>query len=103
MFRNTFFNPADKRKTRRQILTEHCELHIIPKQKKLIHFYETKPNQYLIHDKNGNYKIVTKSYYFYEIQEEEYDTDTELINEEDLAEEQRIKNKYNNKTLNQRL
>lgn len=95
MFRNTFFNPADKRRTRRQILTDHCVYNIIPKQKELIYYYKTTPNEYLIHDKDGNYKIVSKNYYFYNLQEDDYDTDTELIDEEDLLEEQRIKNKYN--------
>lgn len=92
MYKNTFFNPPDKQ--RRQILRDHCLQVIIPKQKQAIYFYKTKPNQYLIHDKDGNYKIVSKNYYFYEIEEDEYDTDTELVDEQDLLEEQRIKNKY---------
>jgi len=94
MFRNSYFNPPDKRLSRKQVLTLYCEHHI-PKQKEMMHHYKTKPNQYLIHDKNKNYKVVSKQYYFYEIQEDEYDTDTELISEEDLQEEERIKNKYN--------
>jgi len=94
MFRNTFFNPPDKKRTHRQILKDHCIQVIIPKQKELMYFYKTKPNQYLIHDKDGNYKIVSKKYYFYDIAEDEYDTDTELIDEQDLLEEQRIKDKY---------
>lgn len=92
--KNTFFNPKDKRKTRREILTQYTKEHII-NQKQQLRFYKTKPNQYLIHDKDGNYKTVSKTYYFYHIQEDEYDTETELVDEDDYAEEQRIKNKYN--------
>jgi hypothetical protein len=95
MFKNSFFNPPDKKRTRRQILTEHCEKNIIPQQKKNIRFFKTKPDQYVIRDKNKEYKIVSKEYYIYHIHEDEYDTDVELIDEEDLIEEERIKNKYN--------
>lgn len=92
---NTLFNPPDKRKTRRQILTEHCEKNIIPQQKKNIKYFKTKPDEYVIRDKNNEYKIVSKNYYIYHIQEDEYDTDAELMDEDDYNEELRIKNKYN--------
>jgi hypothetical protein len=95
-YNNSFFNPDDKRKTRRQILTKFCSEHI-PKQKQIIKYYKTKPNQYLIHDKYGNYKLVSKYYYFYKMEEEEYDTETEPYDEEWSKEVERIQNKYNNK------
>lgn len=99
MFRNTFFNPADKIRSKRNLLKDFCENDIIPKQKYLEQLYKKSPDDYLIRDKFGNYKIVTKHYYFYDIQEDEYDTDNELIDEEDEEEENRIKNKYNKTDL----
>jgi len=90
---NLFFNPKDKRS---QTLINFCSKHI-PKQKQIIKYYKTKPNQYLIHDKNSNYKLVSKCYYFYKMEEEEYDTDTEPYDEEWEQEVERIQNKYNTK------
>lgn len=91
---NTFFNPKDKRKTRRQILSEFC-VDAIQKQKYYEKIYKTKPNQMLIHNKDGAYVIVPKHYYYYHMKEDEYETETELIDEEEERETQRIKDKYN--------
>jgi hypothetical protein len=99
-YSNKFWNPDDKEKktSRRKILKKLCTEQIIPQQKQNIKYFKTKPNQYLIHDKYGNYKIVSKHYYLYHIEEDEYDTDTELYDEEWNKEVERIQNKYNNKT-----
>lgn len=91
---NTFWNPKDKRKTRRQLLSEFC-VDAIQKQKYYEKLYKTKPNQMLIHDKDGAYVIVSKNYYYYHMKDDEYETETELVDEEDEREAQRIKDKYN--------
>ena len=94
MNNNKFFNPDEKTKSKRRIIKEFCLDDYIPKQKENIKIYKTQPNQFLIHDKNGNYKVVSKYYYFYQIEEDEYDTDTELIDEEWENEVIRIKEMY---------
>jgi hypothetical protein len=91
---NTFWNPKDKRKTRRQILSEFC-VDAIKKQKYYEKIYRTKPNQMLIHNKDGAYVIVSKNYYYYHMKDDEYETETELVDEEEEREAQRIKDKYN--------
>ena len=97
---NKFFNPDEKSnnpyRNRNKLIRDLCTNDIIPKQKQNIIFYKKKPNQFLIHDKNGEYKIVSKYYYFYEIKEDEYDTDTELVDEEWENEVKRIQDKYKN-------
>ena len=93
MLRNTFFNPPDKLSTRQKI-KKHCEDIIIPDQKQKLKMYKKLPEDYLIRDKNKEYKIVSRDYYLYHIQDDELDTDTELIDEDDDIEEQRILNKY---------
>jgi hypothetical protein len=99
-YNNKFWNPDDKEKktSRRRILKDLCLKQIIPQQKRELKMYQTKPNQYLIHDKYGNYKIVSKYYYYNNIEEDEYDTDTELYDEEWDKEVERIQTKYNKKT-----
>jgi hypothetical protein len=99
-YNNKFWNPDDKEKktSRRRILKDLCLKQIIPQQKRELKMYQTKPNQYLIHDKDGNYKIVSKYYYYNNIEEDEYDTDTELYDEEWDKEVERIQTKYNKKT-----
>ena len=98
-YNNKFWNPDDKEKkiSRRRIIKDLCLNQIIPQQKKEIKYFKTRPNQYLIHDKHGNYKIVSKNYYFYNIEEDEYDTDTELYEEEWIKEVEIIQNKYTKK------
>lgn len=73
----SFWNPQDKRKTRRQIITDCC-LSIIEKQKEQEKIFRTKPNQILIRDCNGNLKVVSKTYYLYYTTNDEYDTETEF-------------------------
>jgi len=74
---NKFFNQKDKRKSRYQCINNFC-LHAINKQKQEIISFKRKPNQILIRDKNGNLKQVSKNYYLYYIQDDEYDTELEL-------------------------
>lgn len=97
MTKNSFFNPADKRDTlnRRKRLKELCKYKIIPQQQKNELIFRSKPNEYLIRDKNGDLKKVNKTYYLYHIQDDECETETEIIDEEDYLEFERIKNKYN--------
>lgn len=97
MTKNSFFNPADKRDTlnRRKRLKELCKHKIIPQQQKNELIFRSKPNEYLIRDKNGDLKKVNKTYYLYHIQDDECETETEIIDEEDYLEFERIKNKYN--------
>jgi hypothetical protein len=76
-----YFNPAEKRKTRKQILDEYCKDHVAKQQKEEI-FFRKRPNQMLIRDKNDEYKVVSKTYYHYYMENDEYDTEKELEDEE---------------------
>jgi hypothetical protein len=91
---NNYWNPKEKRRTRREILSEYC-VDAIKKQKHNEKLYRTKPNQILIHNKDGAYVIVSKHYYYYHMKDDEYETETELVDEEDEREAQRIRDKYN--------
>jgi hypothetical protein len=91
---NNLFNPKDKVKVRRnQDLINYTILHL-SEQKYRHHIYKTKPNQLLIHDKDGKYKIVSKNYALYHMDNDEYNTETELDDEDFINEEKRIKEKY---------
>ena len=74
---NTFWNPEDKRKSKKQIISEYIIKHI-EKQKETEKYYKKYPNQRLIRDGNGNLKVVTKNYYLYHNNDDEYDTETEF-------------------------
>lgn len=71
------FNPKDKRVGRKNIIEEFCSKHYKEQEKK-IKLYKTSPNQVLIKDKNNEYKIVSKYYFNYLIQDDECETETEL-------------------------
>lgn len=89
-----FWKPLEKRSTRKDILSAYCSEHFI-KQKQTEKMYRKKPNDILIRDCNGNYKVVSKYYYMYHMEEDEYDTETELVDEDFELEKQEILNKYN--------
>lgn len=89
----TFFNPADKNNKR---LFNFCQQNIQIQKEKEIKF-KTIPDEILIHGADKNYKIVSNVYYMYHMGENEYDTETELIDEDQYNEEQEIKLKYANK------
>jgi hypothetical protein len=93
---NKLFNPSEKRNTRREVLMDYCCKHV-SKQKETEKHFRTKPSQILIRDASGNYKIVSKYYYFYYITDCEYDTEEELLDKEFELEKQRILIKYNTK------
>lgn len=63
-------------------------------QKKEKQKYMKQDNDVLIRDTNKEYKIVSKNYYLYHMKETEFDTEEELIDEDDWEEEKRIKAKY---------
>lgn len=86
------------KESKRDILSKWC-CENFKKQQKIEKLYKKYPNEILIRDKNKNYKRVTKNYYLYYIEEDEYDTETELEDPEWVAEVQRIQNKYNNKNI----
>jgi hypothetical protein len=93
---NNLFNPQEKRRTRREVLMTYCKKHYreqIQKEK----IFRTKPNQILIRDNEGKYKIVSKHYYFYNMKNDEYDTEEELVDEELENEKKRILDIYSNK------
>lgn len=92
---NNFWNPQDKRLTRRQILTEYC-YNAIEKQREKEKIFRSKTDELLIRDKFNNLKKVTKIYYLYHMEDDEYETETELLNELDEIEKDRIINKYKN-------
>jgi ADP-glucose pyrophosphorylase len=91
---NTFFNPKDKRQSKRQILEKYCE-DAVMKQKHNERYFRSKPNEILIHSSDGAYKVVSKSYALYHMEEDEYETETELEDEEWVNEVERIKAFYN--------
>lgn len=91
---NSLFNPPEKRCSRRQVLMNYCKKHY-REQKQKEKVFRTKPNQILIRDNKGEYKIVSKHYYFYNMQNDEYDTEEELVDEEHEKEVNRILNIYN--------
>jgi hypothetical protein len=91
---NTFFNPKDKRQTKRQILEKYCE-DAVMKQKHNERYFRKKPNEILIHGADGEYKVVSKAYAMYHMAEDEYETETELEDEEWAIETERIKAFYN--------
>jgi hypothetical protein len=93
---NSFFNPKDKRQTRRQILERYCE-DAVMKQKHNERYFRSKPNQVLIHGADGSFKIVSRVYALYHMEEDEYETETELEDEEWTKEVDRIKEFYNKK------
>lgn len=85
----------DKRKVRRnEDLINYTIIHI-KEQKHKEKFYKKKPNQILIHDKDGNYKIVCKIYAMYHMSNDEYETETELEDKESEIEAKSIMKKYN--------
>ena len=87
-------NPKDKRKARRnEDLINYTIQHIQDQKCKEI-FYRRKPNQVLIHDKDGYYKTVSKEYATYYMTNDEYETETELENETDILERKTIIQKY---------
>lgn len=57
------------------------------------HFFDTQ-DKILIRDKEKKYKIVTMHYYNTRLKETDFDTEEELVDEEDWNEEQRILKKY---------
>lgn len=93
--KHSFWNPEDKRSNRRQVLNNYCIKHI-SEQKKAEKLYRNKKNEMLIRDKNGNLKVVTKNYYLYYMEDDEYDTETELIDPEWDNYVISVQNKYNN-------
>jgi len=93
-----YFNHKDKRKTRRDVLSEYCQEHF-KNQVKTEKMFKSRPNQILIRDCLGQYKIVSKTYYFYNMQNDEYDTEEELLDDDDEKELIRIQNKYNSKKI----
>ena len=94
----SLFNPKDKRRTRKDVLSEYCTIHF-KKQKETEKLFRKRPNEILIRDSLGKYKIVSKYYYLYHMEEDEYDTEEELVDPDDEAEFIRIKNKYNIKNI----
>lgn len=92
----SLFNPKDKRKTRKEVLLDYCDEHF-RKQKQQEKLYKSRPNQILIRDGKGQYKIVSKNYHLYHMEDDEYDTEEELLDEEFEKEKLRIKMKYNEK------
>jgi hypothetical protein len=92
---NKFFNQKDKRKVKRnQDLINYTIKHI--KEQIVVEaLYRAKPNQVLIHDSQGKYKIVSKAYALYNMQDDEYETETELEDEADIIERKRIQKTYN--------
>jgi hypothetical protein len=56
--------------------------------------YMKQDDDILIKDTNKEYKIVSKNYYLYYMKETEFDTEEELVDEDDWEEEKRIKAKY---------
>ena len=91
--KNTFWNQPDKRKSKHQCLNDFC-IKAIEKQQDNIILFKKKPNQILIRDGNGCFKIVSKTYYLYHIKDDEYDTETEIEDECWLNEVKIIKLKY---------
>lgn len=91
---NTFFNSKDKRQSKRQILEKYCE-DAVMKQKHNERYFKNKPNEILIHGSDGSYKVVSKTYALYHMEEHEYETETELEDEECTNEVERIKAFYN--------
>lgn len=90
---NTFWNPQDKRKSINTVLDKYCEK-TIEKQKENEKIFQKQSYECLIRDKYGNLKKVSRIYYLYYIENDEYDTETELIDENDELEKIRILNKY---------
>jgi len=88
----SFFNPADKKHTR---LYNYCKTNI-KNQFEAEKIFRKVPETILIRDSNKQYKIVTNIYYKYHMSEDEYDTETELADEEFEEEEMKIKLKYAN-------
>jgi hypothetical protein len=91
---NCLFNPQEKRIGRKEVLMNYCKKHC-KEQKQKENIFKTKPNQLLIRDCKGKYKIVSKHYYLYRMDSDEYDTDEELVDEEFEKEKQEILIKYN--------
>jgi NADH:ubiquinone oxidoreductase subunit len=89
-----FFRQKDKRKVRRnQDLINFTITHYAEQCKREIH-YRTKPNQVLIRGSNGAYKIVSKTYSMYHMQDDEYETENELEDEEWEKDKKLIQQKY---------
>lgn len=74
-------------------LEEYC-YRVLHDQKKEKQKYMKQDNDVLIRDTNKEYKIVSKNYYLYHMKETEFDTEEELIDEDDWEEEKRIMAKY---------
>lgn len=89
-----FFRQKDKRKVRRNqdlinfTISHHTE------QYKREKFFRTKPNQILIHAADGSYKIVSKNYSFYHMEKDEYETETELEDQEYENYKKSVQQKY---------
>jgi len=82
------------KESKKDLLSKWC-VENIQLQKQKEKQYKKHANEILIRDKNKNYKIVSKNYYLYYIQEDEFDTDEEFEDEEWSKEVERIKLKYN--------
>jgi len=77
-------------------LEEYCN-RVISNQQKEKEQYLKKESEILIRDKNRNYKIVSKNYYLYHLEDDEMDTEEELVDEDDWIEEKRLIAKYSPK------
>lgn len=74
-------------------IEDYC-FRVLQRQKEEKQKYMKQDNDVLIRDTNKEYKIVSKNYYLYHMKESEFDTEEELIDEDDWNEEKRIKAKY---------
>jgi len=80
MLKNSLFNPKDKRKSKYQCVKDFCII-AAKKQRENIVNYNKKPNQILIRNGKGELKLVSKSYYAYHTTDSDYDTETEIDEE----------------------
>lgn len=92
MLSNKFFNPYDNNK-KYERLYRYCQK-TLQKQNEAEKLFRNHKNELLIRDKNGNLKKVNKYYKLYRMENDEYETETELEDEEFEMEKQAIIKKY---------
>lgn len=84
-----------KKPTKRELLKEFCVIHV-KNQRKMETKFQSVPKKILMRDRYGDLKLATKEYYLYLIEEDEYDTEQEYVEEEDIQECNRIIEKFRN-------